>query len=346
MPRTRSLSWTELRIGVVTLAGIVITGLAIFMLTGDRGFFWQRYQLKTRFDNVAGMRPGSPVRVAGYDVGTVTEMSFVGEQVEVVFEVHERMRDQITTESRASLGSVSLLGESAVDITPSAEGEPIPEWGYVTSERARGQIADVAEQASQGIEELTGLLQDMRAGRGTVGQLMTDEALYEELRQFAAAANDLTTGIREGRGTLGQLMTNPQLANSLEATAANVEALTARLQAGEGSLGKLLTDDGFYTSLNGTVSSLDAIVNRLNDGQGTAGRLLTDDTIANQLTSLTQRFDQLAASLNAGEGTAGRLLKDQELYENMNSTVREVQALVSDIRRDPRRYLTVRVSIW
>jgi len=346
MPRTRTLSWAELRIGVVTIAGIFITAVAIFMLTGDRGFFWQRYHLKSRFDNVAGLRPGSPVRVAGYDVGTVTEMTFIDEQVEVTFEVHENMASQITTGSRASLGSVSLLGESAVDIRPSAQGEPIPEWGYVPSERARGQIVDVAEQATQGIEELTGLLTDMRAGRGTVGRLMTDDALYEELRGFAAAAGDLAQGVREGRGSLGQLVTDPQLANSLEATAANVQTLTARLEAGEGSMGKLLRDDSFYTSLNGTVSSVDAIVDRLNAGQGTAGRLLTDDTIANQLTSLTQRIDQLTGSLNAGEGTMGRLLKDQQLYENMNNTVREVQALVSDIRADPRRYLSIRVSIW
>ena len=97
MPRTRSLSWAELRIGLVTIAGFVITAIAIFLLTGDRGFFWQRYQLKTMFDNVAGLRPGSPVRVAGYDVGTVTQMAFAGEQVEVTFEVHESMGRQITT---------------------------------------------------------------------------------------------------------------------------------------------------------------------------------------------------------------------------------------------------------
>jgi phospholipid/cholesterol/gamma-HCH transport system substrate-binding protein len=346
MPRTRSLSWIELRIGVVTIIGIVITAVAIFMLTGDRGFFWQRYHLKSRFDNVAGLRPGSPVRVAGYDVGTVTEMTFAGEQVEVTFEVHDRMRDQITNASRASLGSVSLLGESAVDISPSTEGEPIPEWGYVTSERARGQIADVAEQATEGIEQISGLVQDLRAGRGTVGRLMTDDALYQELREFAAAASDLASGIREGRGSLGQLVNDPQLAESLEATASNVQALTARLEAGEGSLGRLMNDDAFYNSLEGTVSGVDALVDRLNEGQGTLGRLMTDDTVARQLASMTERLDQLTASLNAGEGTAGRLLKDQELYENMNTAVREVQALVADIRRDPRRYLNVRVSLF
>ena len=65
MPRTRSLAWSELKIGVLTIVAIVIAAVTIFMLTGASGFFWQRYSLKTRFPNVAGLSAGSPVRVAG-----------------------------------------------------------------------------------------------------------------------------------------------------------------------------------------------------------------------------------------------------------------------------------------
>ena len=112
MPRTRSLAWSELKIGVVTISAVIITALTIFMLTGSRGFFWQRYSLKTRFPNVAGLKPGSPVRVAGVEVGSVDDVQLVGEEVEVTFEVNRAYRDRITTGSTATLGSVSLLGEA------------------------------------------------------------------------------------------------------------------------------------------------------------------------------------------------------------------------------------------
>ena len=62
MPRTRSLAWAELKIGLLTIVALVITALLIFSLTGTRGFFWQRYYLKTRLPNAAGLVPGSPVR--------------------------------------------------------------------------------------------------------------------------------------------------------------------------------------------------------------------------------------------------------------------------------------------
>src|SRR6476619_3932217 len=125
MPRTRSLAWSQLKIGVLTIAAVTIGALTIFMLTGTRGFFWQRYSLKTRFDNVAGLKPGSPVRVAGVEVGSVDSTELIGDQVDVVFQVNREFRDRITTGSTATLGSVSLLGESAVDISPSTQGTPI-----------------------------------------------------------------------------------------------------------------------------------------------------------------------------------------------------------------------------
>src|SRR5436189_6407914 len=118
MPRTRSLAWSELRIGVMTIAAIAIAATLIFSLTGTSGFFWQRYPLKTRFPNVAGLASGSPVRVAGVEVGTVKEVEFVGEQVDVIFEVKRDQRPRITDKSVATLGSVPLLGGSAVDMTP------------------------------------------------------------------------------------------------------------------------------------------------------------------------------------------------------------------------------------
>src|SRR5580765_790460 len=129
MPRTRSLAWSELKIGVVTLTAIIIAGVTIFTLTGSRGFFWQRYKLKTRFDNVAGLNTGAPVRVAGFEVGSVTAMEFVGDRVDITFEVNKEQRERITDRSVARLGSISLLGQAAVDITASTQGTPVPEWG-------------------------------------------------------------------------------------------------------------------------------------------------------------------------------------------------------------------------
>ncbi len=346
MPRTRSLTWSELKIGVVTIVAIVIAAVLIFSLTGSKGFAWQRYKLKTRFDNVAGLAPGSPVRLAGVEVGTVTGIEFAGTQVDVTFEVRRTMQPRITDKSVAAIGSVSLLGESAIDITASADGTPVPEYGYVPSGRSKGSIADVSEQASAGIEQLTGLLKDLRAGKGTFGKLMTDDQLYAQLREFTASATGVTDAIRSGRGSIGRLINDPQTVNALNASLRNLETLTGRINAGQGSIGKLMNDNAFAESLTGATTNLRSLAERLNRGDGTMGKLITDPSLFNRMNDLTARINELMTRLNAGEGTAGQLLKDRQLYENMNGAVSDFRALLSEIRKDPRKYLNVKVSIF
>ena len=346
MPRTRSLAWSELKIGVLTIFAIVIVAITIFMLTGGKGFFWERYSLKTRFTNVAGLKPGSPVRVAGKEIGTVTEIDFAAEQIDVTFQVNKEIRSLITSESSATLGSVSLLGEGAVDITPSTVGTPVPEWGYVKTGRTPAQIADITEQASQGMAMLNRLVAGLSAGQGTVGKLLTDDRLYLQLQEFSTAANQMARSVQQGRGTVGRLLNDPQTANALEASMKNVEAVTQRLAAGEGSLGKLLKDDAFSQSLTAATGNMQTLTDRINRGEGTLGKLVTDDSVFKRLDSVTSHLDDLVNRLNQGEGTAGQLLKDKQLYENMNKTVTEMQALLADIRRDPKKYLNVKVSIF
>ena len=346
MPRTRSLAWSELKIGLLTITAIVIAAVLVFTLTGAKGWPWQRYMLKTRFPNVAGLATGSPVRVAGVQVGSVKEIVFAGEQVDVAFDVNKKVQPRITDKSVAFLGSVSLLGSSAVDITPSNTGTPVPEYGYVSQGRAKGQFSDIAESASTTIEEVNGLVHDLRQGKGSAGKLITDERLYSELQQFVATAGQMTREIQQGKGTVGKLLKDPKAANSLEASMKNIEDMTRRLNAGEGSFGKLLKDEEFSRSLNAATGNLKNLTDRLNRGEGTAGKLLTDDSVYKRLDAVTTQFDQLVTKLNAGEGTAGQLLKDKQLYENMNAAVGDLRALITEIKKDPKKYLNVKVSIF
>ena len=346
MPRTRSLAWAELKIGIVSVVALALATTLIFLLTGAGGFSWQRYSLKAVFDNIAGLNEGSPVRVAGVEAGSVTAVDFIGDRVEVTFELSDRMQPRVTTRSSATLGSVSLLGEGAIDITASTAGTPIPEWGYVPTRPSTGSLADVTSQATRSIQELTYLIQEVRLGKGTVGRLFTDEALYNEMGALVKAAEDVVTSVNRGRGTLPRLINDPTAAKALETSLQNFEAVTARMRAGEGTLGKFLTDDTFARSLSATGANLDAITGRISRGEGTAGKLLTDRELYDRLNSMSNRLDKVMTGLEEGQGTAGQLLRDRQLYENMNGAVGELRQLVRDIRADPRKFLNVRVSLF
>jgi phospholipid/cholesterol/gamma-HCH transport system substrate-binding protein len=346
MPRTRSLAWSELKIGMLAIFALIMTSILILAVGGGSGFFWQNYPLKAVFPNVAGLKSGSPVRVAGVEVGAVNAVGFVPTGVEVTFDMRDDMRQVVTDRSRATIGSVSLLGEGAIDITAAPGGRPLPDWGYVTTGRAEGTIGHLTEEAAAGLNEAKLLLQEVRTGKGTVGRLFTDDAIYREVEGFVRAAERVVTSINKGHGTIGKLTQDPALYQEIESSMRNLNQITSRIRSGEGSLGRLVNDPAFAQSLSSTTNNLEAVTGRLNKGEGTAGKLLTDRSLYDRLDSMAGRLDELTARLNEGRGTAGLLLQDKQLYENMNQAASELRSLIGDIRKDPKKYLNVKVSIF
>jgi phospholipid/cholesterol/gamma-HCH transport system substrate-binding protein len=346
MPRTRTLAWSQLKIGILAVVAFALATMIIFAVGGDAGIFSGRYHLKTRFPNAGGLQSGSVVRLAGVNVGAVGDVSLDGAVVEVVMRIRPDVASMITDRSIAQVGSVSLLGEGAVDITASSEGTPLADWAYIRSAKTPGQIADVAENATQTLAQATAFIQDLRSGKGTVGRLVTEDQLYVQLNAVVKSTDEVIRSIRQAKGPAGTLLNNQAAAKNLERALANLDQVTSDLAAGKGTLGTLLNDDALAKSLTSTTDNLRAVTAGLKNGEGTAGKLLTDNGLYNRLDSVVQRLDTLVTALNKGEGTAGKLLQDKQLYDNMNGAVTELRGLLAEIKKDPKKYLNVKVSIF
>jgi phospholipid/cholesterol/gamma-HCH transport system substrate-binding protein len=346
MPRTRSLAWSELKIGIVAVASIALAVLLIVAVGGQAGFSWQQYELTTKFPDVKGLKSGAVVRVAGVEVGKVDDVRLSGAEVEVVLKVNEENKPRITTESRASIGSLSLLGEPVIDISPSTAGTPLNDGDFLPAGRAPGQLADVAEGATQSLEQVTGILKDIRAGKGTVGRLFTDEQVYREVERLIASAGVVANELGRGKGTMAMLIRDPAAYQRFNAALGDLQEVTRRISAGEGSLGRLLKDEALAKSLTSASANFDQVTARLNRNDNTMGRLLTERELYDRFNALTAGLDALTQNLQKGDGTAGQLLQDKALYENMNAAASELRLLIQNINKDPKKYLNVRVSIF
>ena len=345
MPRTRSIAWSQLKLGVIGLVALVLLSVTVLAVGGESGFFWEHYPLKMQFTDVQGLKSGAVVRVAGKDVGTVTAVDFAGEVIEVSFDVGTEARPLITDRSVGTVGALSLLGESMITITAAPGGTPVPDWGYVRSTQTK-VLADLTGSMSEGLESATKIFEDIRAGRGTVGKLMTDDALYRDLQAFITSATDVTNNLSRGRGTMGRLMNDPAAYEAMKASLENLQTMTDRINSGQGALGRLLNDEAMGKSISSTMSNLETTTARLNRGEGTMGKLLTDQELYNRINQMTARIDLLITGLNEGQGTAGQLLRDRQLYDNINAAVLEMRQLFADIRKDPKKFLRVSVSIF
>lgn len=276
MPRTRSLAWSELKIGIIAVAAMALLTVVVVAVGGDSGFFWQRYPLKARFGDVAGLKAGAVVRLSGKEIGTVTSVEFSGGEVEAAFEVLESVRPILTSTATATIGSLSLLGEPVIDIRQGRGGTPLVDWASVPTTPAAPAFGELASTASTSLSQVDRLLTDIRTGRGTLGKIVTDESLYTEMEALMRSAARVTQALEAGRGTLGSLLNDPAVYGSLKSALENLQVTTTRINSGQGALGRLLNDDAMGRSMAGATSNVETITGRLAQGEGTVGKLLTD----------------------------------------------------------------------
>jgi phospholipid/cholesterol/gamma-HCH transport system substrate-binding protein len=112
--------------------------------------------------------------------------------------------------------------------------------------------------------QLRKISEDLQAGRGTAGKLLTNDELYNRINRTAdkldrsvEQINSMIAEINAGQGTLGKLIKDDQIYNDARAaiarfntTAERVDNMVAAAQRGEGTVGKLLTDEALYSNVN------------------------------------------------------------------------------------------------
>lgn len=346
---SKALTWTELRVGVLVILSLVVLAFTIIYVGGGGGTpFTRHYELKAMMSDVNGLKPGAPVRLGGVEVGTVKRVELarsVPGMVEVTMSIDRSVKDRITDRSQISLGSLGLLGEKAVDIGGSSQGTPIPEGGTVPAtlqDPFKGLLTD----ASGSTAHLRRILARMDAGEGLIGKALRDEELYDRMVDVSTRLQAVMGKMETERGPLGRLMNDQDMSRNLARSAAGIESVISRIESGQGPLGALSKDEKLVSDLKAVTANLNDVSGRLRKGEGSMGKLLTDETLYRRLDTLSVRLESLASRMEKGEGSLGRLINDREFYDNMNGVAKDLRSFIGDVRKDPAKYLRVRVSLF
>lgn len=317
MRRSSFITWDQLKVGVLILVALTILAIAILKLGQAGNLFGRRYLLTSFVSNASGLRVGGPVTVAGQLAGSIKDIEFLPpdndttRNLKLVVEVNSGLQDQVRLDSRAKIKTLGLLGDKVYDITVGTPRYRTLHEGDTLLVAPAVDYEAVVQQASGAIGEVVGLTRDLKR---------------------------VTDGINRGTGTLGQLVTNRQLYDQLNSTLARTSSLMARLENPRGTIGRLLDDPQLYVSLNRAVVSADSIISQINSANGSIGRLLRDDTLYVHLVNVVSRADSLVSAMSTGKGTMQKLFTDQQLYDQLVKTVTELNRVLVDVRRDPRRY--------
>lgn len=325
MKRPTFITWEQIRVSAVIAFALLVIGVAMYKLGQSANLFTKHYRLYAFLPSANGLRPGGQVTLAGQLAGTVQEIRFLPVDTDttrnlmVVMEVDRDLRQQIRDDSRARLRTMGLLGDRLLDISPGtpahralADGDTI----------ALGESVDYEQlmaQASGAVGDLVRITQDMHA---------------------------LTSALVAGKGTIGALLTDRHLYDQLDRALVGANTTLARFQSTDGTLGRLLEDPTLYGNLTAMVASVDTLVGQMRSREGTFGRMLQDDSLYRHLVSVTTGADSIVRQISRGNGTANKLLTDQALYDQLVKTVTDLNAILADVRRDPGRYTKGLVRIF
>ncbi len=395
-----SLGFTQLRVGIFVLFGLFILAFLILNSTGDFNPFDKKLRLKARFAAADGLREGSEVQLAGVRIGKVESVGLLppdspeDAKIEAVLAVDSTLNgapitERIRTDSTAQLIAVSVLAnDKVINISPgSQKGSAVSENSILESSEAISinQLTKTGNDLLQQINRIAipanEILNRANQGDGTLGRILNDESLYQNL-DATVAETKLTMvklqttleKVNRGEGTAGQLMNNPELYNNLNKTVAQLEAISNDIRSGKGTAGKFVTDDALYnetraaiTDLRTTAAKFDSIADDIKiltggmvEGSGSLGKLVQDDKLYDnardtlaRFNSTATRLENLLADAQAGKGTIGRLVTDETLYNNINQTASNVNQfssettkLIYDFRQNPKKYLRIRLSIF
>jgi phospholipid/cholesterol/gamma-HCH transport system substrate-binding protein len=314
-------------------------------------------KLFTYLSDAAALATGANVRVNGIVGGKISAIELTGETdprrvVRVTLEVDQEMLGKIPVDSRAAIAAENVLGSKYVNIRIGRSqqtvqaGATLPAMDTSSFDDVVASGYSLMESLREMLKRIDAIVSVVEKGQGSIGKLIYDEQLYSNLVRTTAEAAKVTAALNSGKGTIGKLLYDDTLHEDFRGSMARVNALLDGLQEGQGTLGRLLKDPVLYDEFRKTNAELRSILADINAGKGTAGKLLKDDALHKQIQQTLERMDTLLAGINSGQGTLGQLVVNPQMYESLNGATRELHAFLQEFRKDPRKSLRIRVSLF
>jgi phospholipid/cholesterol/gamma-HCH transport system substrate-binding protein len=361
-------SGREIKVGAFVLAGLVALGGVIFMIGEERQLFSSKVDYHVAFRDVQGLRPGSPVRMGGVDIGNVSKVGYAADEkdykIHVTVSVLHGQSRRIKTDSIAVIEGKGLLGDKMITVSVGS-GAPLPPGSTLKSKEAEdlgqmiaklGSISVKVEKVVDNLERTTGAL--------------ADQGFHDDMRGTMSSLNAVMGSLERKEGYAGKILSDPAEAERLSRVVKNLEATTAELQrttqnvnqilervrSGPGLVHEVLYGEDSSKAVaqfGGAADELRITLKGIREGNGVARSLIYGDDSSQafmaNLNAASDDIRQIAANLRAGKGTIGALLTDPSVYEDLKMVLGNVErnkalrALVRySIRRDEASGATVR----
>ena len=292
----------RLAVGIFISIGLAILLVTNFTIGGQHKTFVKMFHLHVIFDDVQGLQSGNNIWLSGMKVGTVGKIAFYGNsQVEVILNIEEKAQPHIRKDSKARISTDGLVGNKIVIIDGGSDGaQPIANNDRLNAEHQAGtqEMFATLQASGSNLLEITGNLKAISKkisdGQGTLGQLINDPAI----------ANEMKSSIEHLRTA----------AAGSEAIIANLEDFSARLRRSDGLANQLITDTTVFSRLKGAVVQL--------------------NQAADQASQFTSSLRTAGQNLNNKTSPVGVLLNDENAAADLQRTLQNLRVSSKELSDD------------
>jgi phospholipid/cholesterol/gamma-HCH transport system substrate-binding protein len=181
----------KFRLGLFVIVGIALFVLGIFLIGKQKNLFNPVFNLQANFHNVSGLQVGNIVRFSGINVGTVDDIEIVNDStVNVEMLIKKEVQRFIKTDSHASIGSEGIIGDRVVVISPGGSSKTVVKSKQriaseepIETDAIMRSLKTTAENAAVASTDITEILAKVNNGEGTLGRLIKDKKMAENIDQ-------------------------------------------------------------------------------------------------------------------------------------------------------------------
>ena len=356
MKRSDNIAWSQVKVGIFIVCALIFLAGGILIMGKQTKLFTPKGHLSVIMTDVAGLKVGAPVWLAGVDVGAVDRHRL-------------QSPPRKATRCRSTWKWTGMLSRRSAPIR-SSPSRPAASWARSTwtSPRARftpklprsgstgrrvPKLDDVVQKAGTTFDQLNKIVGKMNQGEGSLGKFANDPKLYDNLVGLTFEMKDLANAFNRGEGTIGKLAHNSEPYDKLVSILNRADTTLKDIQSSNGTLDKLIHDRQLYDKMvslvdksNQAADDVRELNRKLTSSESSIGKFLTDREFYDKGIALIDRadrsvksFEEITARVNRGEGTVGKLLEDKEVYEKLDRMVDDLDRLVKDIKEHPKRYV-------
>lgn len=181
----------KFRLGLFIIIGIILFILGIFVIGKQKNLFDPVFKLKADFRNVSGLQVGNTVRFSGINIGTVDNIAIVNDStVKVEMLIKKEVQKFIKSDSRAGIGAEGIIGDKVIVLSPGdsskvivKDGQMIASTEPVETDEIMKSLQLTADNAAIATNEISEILIKINKGEGTLGRLIQDKTMAENIDQ-------------------------------------------------------------------------------------------------------------------------------------------------------------------